>query len=228
MEEFNLTANERNIFGRRVKKIRKEGFVPAHLFGRNVKTRHISVNAKEFEEVYAKAGETGIINLNFSKSESHPALVKGIQIHPLTSQILHIDFYQVSMREKVKVEIPLETVGESPAVEKKVGLLLTPVESLEVEALPKDLPECIKVDISKLENVGDHVTVGDLILDREKIEILADPSLVVASIGEFVTKEAGEILAEEEKEKEEAAEPSISEGQEEQPQEEKETSENNN
>jgi len=205
MAELTLVAKERKIFGRKVKTLRKEGLIPGHVFGHNVKTCHLSVDTKAFAKVYDEVGETGLVNLKIDTTPVRPVLVKGVQVHPLTSQFLHVDFYQVSLKEKVKVEIPLEIVGEALAVEKKIGLLLTPVEALEIEALPQDLPEKIEVDVSKLENVGDQVTVGDLKVDRKKIEISADSGLVVANIGELVTKEAEEILAEEEKEREEAA-----------------------
>lgn len=204
MAEFTLSARQRNILGRKVKTLRREGLIPAHVFGHNVKTQHVSVDAKDFRKIYEGAGETGLINLKVNSTPARQVLIKGVQTHPLTSQFLHVDFYQVSLKEKVKVEIPLEIVSEAPAVEKKIGLLLTPVEALEIEALPQDLPEKIEVDVSKLENVGDQVTVEDLKVDRKKIEILVDPGLVVANIGELVTKEAEEILAEEEKEREEA------------------------
>ena len=205
MTDVTFVAKQRKIFGKKVKILRKEGSIPAHVFGHNVKTVHISVDAKNFGKVYEEKGETGLINLKIDSTPSRQVLIKGVQTHPLTSQFLHVDFYQVSLKEKVKVEIPLEFISEAPAVEKKIGLLLTPVEVLEIEALPQDLPEKIEVDVSKLENVGDQVVVGDLKVDRKKIEVLADSGLVVANIGELVTKEAEEILAEEEKEKEEAA-----------------------
>jgi large subunit ribosomal protein L25 len=204
MADFILVAKQRNILGRKVKVLRKEGLIPAHVFGHNVKTQNVSVNEKDFRKVYEEAGETGIVDLKINSTPARQVLIRGVQTHPLTSQFLHIDFYQVSLKEKVKVEIPLDFIGEAPAAEKKIGLLLTPVGTLEIEALPQDLPDKIEVDISKLENVGDQVTVGDLKVDRKKIEILVDPELVVANIGELVTKEAEEILAEEEKEREEA------------------------
>lgn len=205
MAEITLAAKQREVLGRKVKKLRKEGLIPAHIFGHNVKTVHVSVDEKEFEKVFGDTGETTILNLKLG-SETKPVLIRGTQSHPLTDKILHVDFYQVSLKEKVKVEVPLEIIGESPAVEKSMGVLLTPVEHLEVEALPQNLPEKIEVDISKLENVGDSVQVKDLKVDKDKIEVHADEELVVANIGELVTKEAEEILAEEEAEREEAAE----------------------
>lgn len=202
--EIKLKAAPRKVLGKKVKALRKEGIIPAHVFGHNVKTIHVQVEDKEFTKVLSEAGETTVIDLTVNGTK-HPVLVRGVQTHPVTDKILHIDFYQVSAKEKVKVAIPLEIMGEAPAVEKKLGVLLTPISEIEIEALPGNLPEKIEVDISKLENVGDAVQVRDLKVDREKIEVLTDGELVVANVGELVTKEAEEVLATEAAEREAAA-----------------------
>lgn len=205
MADVKLKAEKRTILGRKVKTLRTQGLVPAHIFGHNVKTLHISVPFKEFAKVLREAGETTIIDLAID-GEKKPVLIRGVQTHPVTDQILHVDFYQVSLKEKVKVAVPLEFIGESAAVEKALGVLLPQLQELEIEALPTNLPEKIEVDVSKLENVGDAIHVKDLKINREKIEVLTDSELVVVNIGESVTKEAEEILAEEEAEREAAAE----------------------
>lgn len=179
--------------------------IPAHVFGHKVKTIHVQVKASEFDKVFEKAGETGIIDLAVDGGK-RPVLVKNVQVHPVSDIPLHIDFYQVNLAEKVKVDVPLEIVGEAPAVAKKIGLLLTPVTEVEVEALPADLPEKIEVDVSHFENVGDEIKIKDLKVDRSKVEILQDEELVVAQIGELVTKEMEAVEAEIEAEQVEAAE----------------------
>lgn len=188
MQQIPLEAKSRTLLGRKVKQLRKEGLIPAHVFGHKIETIHVEVKAGEFRKVYEKAGETGVIALSV-EGKAHPVLVRSLQIHPLTDEIQHIDFYQVNLSEKVKVNVPLEIVGEAPAVEKKIGLLLTPVTEVEVEALPTDLPESITVDVSNLAAIDDAIKVADLKIDRSKIEVLAEPELVVAQIGELVTKE---------------------------------------
>lgn len=205
MEQVPLAAQKRTVLGRKVKTLRKEGLVPAHIFGNKIKTEHIQVNGNEFKKVYEQAGETGIIAITVD-GHQHPVLVRNIQIHPLTDVPLHIDFYQVNLLEKVKVNVPLEIVGEAPAVEKKIGLLLTPVTEIEIEALPTDIPESIEIDITKLENIDDAIKVADLPVDKSKIEVQADPELVVVQIGELVTKEMEEVAAEAEAEAAVAAE----------------------
>ncbi len=205
MTSVTLKAQLRDVFGRRkVKKLRQQGIVPGHVFGHGVKTIAVQVAEKEFQKAEKIAGETGIVNLQID-SESRPVLIRSFQVDPVTDQVLHIDFYQVNLKEKVKVRVPVEVVGESPAVESKQGVLLTPLTEIEVEALPTDLPEAIKVDISKLEKLDDAILVKDLNVG-DKVTILADPDETVVKIGELVTKETEEILAEEAAERAEAEE----------------------
>ncbi len=205
MEQVPLTAEKRIVTGRKVSKLRRDGLIPAHVFGRKIETEHVQIKAGDFSKVFEKVGETGIIDLSVG-SKNMPVMVKGIQIHPVTDQILHVDFYQVNLAEKVKVNVPLEIVGEAPAVEKKLGLLLTPITEIEVEALPADIPESIEVDISNLNQVDDELKVKDLKVDRAKVEVITDEELVVAQIGELVTKEMEAAEAEAEAEAAAAAE----------------------
>lgn len=195
MQQIPLKAETRTVLGRKVKGLRKEGLIPAHVFGHKVKTIHVQVKKSDFDPVFEKAGETGIIDLSIG-SEKKPVMIRNIQIHPVTDDPLHIDFYQVNLSEKVKVNVPLEVIGDSPAVEKKIGLLLTPVSEIEVEALPTEIPENIEIDISSLAEIGNEIKVKDLKVDRSKIEILTDEDLVVTQIGELVTKEMEETEAE--------------------------------
>lgn len=205
MDKLNLTSQPREVTGRKVKKLRALGLVPAHVFGHEIKSENITVDEKEFKEIFHKAGETSIINLKSDKTD-YPVLVKGLHLDPVSLKILHVDFYKVNLAEKVKVSVPVEITGESPAVETKLGLLLTPVSEVEVEALPADLPEKIEINVESLKEVGDTITVGDLKLN-DKIEVLSDSELVLASIGEFVTKEMEAVEAEAEAEAEAANEP---------------------
>lgn len=204
MEQTPLAAQKRTILGRKVKTLRKDGLLPAHVFGHKIPTIHVQVKTVDFNKVFEKTGETGIVDLAVD-GEKRPVLVRNVQIHPVTDEPLHVDFYQVNLQEKVKVDVPLEITGEAPAEQKKIGLLLTPVSELEIEALPTDIPENIEVDVSKLENVGDEIRVKDLPIDRAKIELHSDEQLVIASIGELVTREQQELEAQIEAEQAEAA-----------------------
>ncbi len=196
MEKQKLTAEKRKTTGRKVKTLRKQGILPANIFGKEIKSLSVQVPAKEFLKIYEKAGDTGIIELSVGDGEAHPVLVHNLQIHPLTSQPLHVDFHRVNLTEKVKAKVEVVTVGEAPAVAQKLGLLLTPVGELEVEALPSDLPDKIEVDISKLAAVDQEIKIKDLKLS-DKVTISADPETVLVKIGELVSEEAKKMMEEE-------------------------------
>lgn len=193
-----LTAKKRKILGRKVKKLRKEGLIPAHVYGKGLKSVHVSVDGKSFLPVFEEAGETGLLDLVVDNQKPRTVLISQVQRHPLTSEVLHIDFHQVSLTEKVTAEIPIEVVGRSPAVEDKKGILLTILGEVEVEALPTDLPENIKVDASALKEVDDAVKVSDAKVG-DKVKILAGPEEILVKIGPLVTAEAEEEIKAEEK-----------------------------
>jgi len=204
MKAIDLKAEKRTVLGKKVKTLRKEGLIPAHIFGKGLKTLHVSVRDRDFLKVFDETGETGIVNIKVDSGE-HPVLIRNVQEHPVTGKPLHIDFYQVNLKEKVAVNVPLEFEGEPAAVERKEGLLLMPISEIEIEALPADLPETIKVDVSKLEKIDDTIHVKDLKIDKSKIEILTDLEAIVATIGALVTKEMEEVEKEIETEQAEAA-----------------------
>lgn len=215
-----LIAQKRKIFGKKVKKLRKEGLIPAHIFGKGIKSVHISVDGKSFLPIFEEIGETGLLDLVVGKQKPRTVLISQVQRHPVTDKILHIDFHQVTLTEKVKTEIPIEIVGESPAVEEKKGVLLTVLDEVEVEALPADLPESLPVDISNLAEVNDAVKVGDLKVSK-KVTILANPEEILVKIGPLVTAEMKEeIKAEEEAAAVAAAEAEAEKAEEEKPPEE--------
>lgn len=190
-----LNAENRTILGRKVKFLRKEGKIPAHVFGHKVKTVHVSVDQKDFAKTYNQVGETGLISLKIKDGEEKPVLIRNTQFDPITDKIIHIDFYQVNLKEKVTANVRLEIVGEAPAVEQKLGVLLTPVTELEVEALPADLPEKIEVDISNLNAVDEAILVKDLKIPSG-VEVKADLEETVAKIGELMVEEKEPVVAE--------------------------------
>lgn len=196
MEKHKLESQKRKISGRKVKTLRKEGLLPANIFGKEMKSLAIQVPVKAFMQVYQKAGETGIIDLSVGDGEAHPVLVHNLQIHPVTSQPLHVDFHRVNLTEKVKAMVPVVTIGEAPAVEQKIGLLLMPVNEIEVEALPADLLEKIEVDVTLLKEVEQEIKVKDLKVS-DKVTLLAEPELVVVKVGSLVTEETKKMLEEE-------------------------------
>ncbi len=191
-----LTAEPRTVLGKKVRQLRPQGKIPSHVYGRGLPSVSITIPVREFEDVYRKVGETGVLSLAYEDTD-RPVLIQGVQEDPLTGKILHVDFYQVNLREKVRVAIPIELVGESPAVASKKAVLEQPLSEVEVEALPDDLPERIAVDISGLEKIDDQVTAADLVVDRAKVTVLNDPESVVVKTGPLLTEEMERALEEE-------------------------------
>lgn len=177
-----LKYEKRELFGRKVNRIRKAGLVPANIFGKDVKSEAISINAKEFSEVFKKAGETQIIDLS-----GKPVLVSNIQVDPISGLMLHVDFRQVDLKEKIEAKVPVELIGESPAEKQNLGTVVQQLHEVEVSALPTELPESISVDISTLAEVDQAIHVKDLKVDKN-VEVITDMETIVVKV-EAPTKE---------------------------------------
>lgn len=188
MKKVTLAVEKRKVLGKKVKKLRKEGLLPANVYGKDVKSEAVQLPEKEFAKIFEEVGETGLVELQVD-GQVRPVLIHNVQYHRETNAPIHADFYQVNLKEKVKTMVPLIFAGEPTAVINKVGILLEQMSELEVEALPTDLPENIEVNVEKLANVDEQITVAD-IKAPEGVTVLSDLAQVVAKIGELITKEA--------------------------------------
>ncbi|MCL5666663.1 MAG: 50S ribosomal protein L25 [Patescibacteria group bacterium] len=180
MEKLQLKAQGRDI-KLNPGKIRKQGNVPAVLYGHNIKNQNLAVSLAEFEKVLKKAGESTLINLTTDDGKNHSVLIHDIQNHYLTSKPLHIDFYEVSMTEKLKSKVALEFTGEARAVRDLGGVLVRVLGEVEVECLPADLPHSIAVDISSMQEFGSTIHVKDLQVPA-KVKILTPGEEVIAKV----------------------------------------------
>ena len=196
MKAVSLDAKVREITGKKVKKLRREGMLPVGVYGKGVKSMALSVGEKEFLKVYGQAGETGLVELKFGGKSLH-TLISNVQIHPVNRKPLHVEFHAVSLTEKIKANVPLELTGESPAVVNNMGLLLQPLSEVEVEALPADLPEKINVDVTGLAEVDQQIAVGD-IPALPGVAILTATSEIVVKVVPAVSEETQKELAAEE------------------------------
>jgi large subunit ribosomal protein L25 len=169
-----LKAKKRSVTGRKVKQLRREALLPANVYGKDVKSLAIELPLKEFEPVFKAAGETNIIDLSIDKeTKPRPVLIGNVQLDPVTDAFLHVDFRQVDLTKKVVVAVPLELVGEAPAVAKG-GVLVKLVNELEIEALPKDLPDKFEVDISGLEEIGNAISLKQVPIDSGKVKLMTE------------------------------------------------------
>lgn len=176
MNKLILKSEKRDVFGRKVKLLRRKGLIPANIFGKGIKSEAISVDSKEFKDIYAKAGETQIISL-----DNRPVLVSNMSIHPLSQEILHVDFRQVDLKEKITANVPVEIVGESDAEKQGLGTIVQQIDEVEVEALPTDLPEKIEVNIEGLMEVDQAIYIKDLKFGGD-VEVKVDPELIVVKL----------------------------------------------
>jgi large subunit ribosomal protein L25 len=176
VEEYELGATLRA--DEKAKSVRNNKKIPAVVYGNEFKNSSIAVDFKIFNKVFEEAGESALINLKIDSDPAVKVLVHDIQIHPTTGEIIHIDFYKVNMKEKIKTAIPIVEVGEAPAVVDLEGALINNKDEVEVECLPGDLIPEIEVDISVLKTFDDVIKVSDLHVPAG-IEILDDADEVV-------------------------------------------------
>lgn len=188
MKRLKLTVTERKVLGKKVKKLRKEGILPGNIYGKDMKSMSVQVPYKDFEAIFKETGETGLLDVEVN-GQLRPVLIHNVQIDHLNRNIVHADFFQVNLKEKVKTMVPLQIIGEAKAVADKLGILLAPMSEIEVEALPEELPEHVEVNVESLAAVDEQITVADLKLPKG-VEVLTNPSQVVVKIAELVTKEA--------------------------------------
>jgi len=153
-----------------------------HLFGHNVKSVALQCETAQLQRVLTQAGKTRIINLRLDKGKRpRNVLVREVQIAPCTDELLHVDFYQVSAAEKIKVQVPIVLVGEAPALRFKENMLVRELDSLTVECLPDEIPASVELDLGSLTEAEQAIRVKDIILGEE-IKISDSPERVVARI----------------------------------------------
>ncbi len=170
----------REQFGKVNKALRKQGFIPAELYGHGIPNIHLSVDAKEFRKIFREAGENTVIQLMIG-DKRYPALIHEVRENYVSGGVDHIDFYQVRMDEKIKAHVPIEFTGDAPAVKAFGGILNKSMLEIEAEALPVDLPRRFTVDLSSLAELNQSIYVKDIAIP-EKVKIFVGPDAVVATV----------------------------------------------
>jgi len=188
--------------------LRTAGSIPAILYGPKEDATPISINTQAFTRLFKEAGETTIVKLTGVGDEKE-TLIHDVQFHPVTDMPLHADFYVLEKGKKITLAIPLEFIGVAPA--EKLGHIITKVvHEVEIEVAPAELPQHLEVDLSKLENVGDHILAGDIKLPSSAT-LITNAEEILVSITAFVEEKELETevklaeVGEEPKEGEEAA-----------------------
>lgn len=195
MKHPKLKVEKRTILGKKIKKLRKEGILPANVYGKDIKSEAVQVPLRDFEKIYKEVGATGLVDIELG-DKSIPVLIHSLQTDYRRTP-LHADFFKVNLKEKIKTMVPLSFIGEAKAVTDKLGMVLEIMHEIEVEALPDELPEKIEVNIEPLAAVNDQLTVADL-KAPEGVEITTDPAQPIAKVGELIVEEPEEEVTTEE------------------------------
>jgi large subunit ribosomal protein L25 len=189
MEGIELKVQKRKVLGKKVKRLRREGIIPAVLYGHGIEPIPLQVEERELNRVLTRAGEHRLIALKIGRSRKRQrALIRDLQWDVITSRPLHVDFYAVVMTEKLTTEVPLIFVGEAPAVVQEGAILLQGLDMVEIECLPGDLIEAIEVDLSELKEVDQAIYVKDLRVPPT-VTILTDGEELVAKVSWAAPKE---------------------------------------
>jgi len=182
MEQIELRAESRDVFGKKTKRLRRSGLIPATLYGPRTEPVSLQVRERDLRSVLDRAGTHQLISLRIDQADRpRMTLAREIQRDVITHSLLHVDLYEVVMTERITAETPLTLVGEAPAVAMKAGLLVRGLDSVQVQCLPSELPEYIDVDVRVLEEKDQVILVKDLVVD-EAVEILTNPEEVVVKV----------------------------------------------
>ena len=183
MRHFQLSANTRSVLGNSVRKLRKQGLLPAVLYGQNFNSLPIQIDKKTFLKLYKQVGKTNVIDLSVD-SQTLPVIVQDLDIDPVFGDVRHVDFLVVNLKQKVKVTVPIQYIG-TPIGVKQLGAVLTVnLDELEIEVLPEKIPDFITVDVTNLTNIHDSISVADLLQVAQDYEILNDPETILVSLTE--------------------------------------------
>ena len=176
-----LTVTPREVLGKKVKALRRAGFTPANIYGQHLESQSIQVFTDDLRHVIKTAGRNDIVYLRLDGDDPRPTFVRDIQQNPVTDAILHVDFLQISLREKVKADVPLHLVGLAPAVDTFGGILMHGLDHISVEALPTEVPSFIEVDVTSLAEINQALHVSDVEVP-EDVTILTDLEQVIAKV----------------------------------------------
>ena len=175
-----LTAQIREKLGKKVKSLRKEGLLPAVLYGPKIKNVSLEVNQKDFEKTYQEAGESSLISLSVAKN-NYLVLIHDVKLDPLTDKPIHVDFYQPKLDEEIEAHIPLVFEGEAPAVKEFGGTFVKNIYEITVKALPQHLPHEIKVNVEKLKTFEDNILIKELEIPKD-VKIINNPDEIIALV----------------------------------------------
>src|SRR5580765_378678 len=191
-----LAAEPRELVGKKVASLRRDGRLPAVVFGRGLESTSVSIDTHDFEQLRRHSGPNALVDLSVDGKKAQPVLIHGVQVHPVTRRPLHVDLFLVRMTEELTVDVPLVPIGISNAVENLNGTLMHQLDSVRIKALPDHLPQSIEYSIESLVDFDAVVKVSDLTIPGD-VTLLTDADEVVAKVlASRLQAEAAELAAE--------------------------------
>jgi large subunit ribosomal protein L25 len=190
--DFVINAEERTVLGKKVKQLRNDGIVPVTVYGPNIAPVNLQVPYRPLEVALMKAGGTNIIDMKVG-GKTLKVLARDVQRNPIKGFILHVDFFAIDADSKITTAVPVQFIGESPAVSSGKGILTAGINNITVETLPSKLINVIEVDLSTLEKVGDAITVADLDLGDD-VTVLSDSEETIVRIAQSAAARRQEML----------------------------------
>ena len=199
----------RTVLGKRSKRLRREGVLPGNVYGRGLDSVAVQLPRREAEDLLSEHGQNSLIEIAVEgEADERSVIVRQIQRHPLTRELLHLDFYQVDLARTIQANVPVTLVGEAPAVHTYQGVMITGLDHVLVEALPAEMPSHIEISVDGLEELYEQLTVGDLPV-AAGVRMMSDPEIMLVRIARprvsTEDEEEAELLEGEEAEGEEGA-----------------------
>ena len=203
--ELSLNAKKREVIGKKVSELRKNNLIPGVLYGKGLENRNISVGYLVFSRIFKDAGENTLIDLKIDDKDTFKVLVQEVKKDPLTSRFSHVDFRQIDMTKKIRVEVPIKFIGEAPAIKELGGTLVKSFDKIKIECLPQNLIHGMEIDISVLKTFDDAIKIGNIVVS-EGVEILDDKLGTVATVEAPISEEELKALDQKPEEKVETIE----------------------
>ncbi len=195
-----IPAKKRTTLGKAVKRLRKQGLTPANIYGQGQESIPLVLKTNEFQSLLNHhGGDLGLVYVDV-EGRKEPALTTEVSRHPVTSELVHVEFMRVNLKEEVETEVALEVVGEVDVPNAVLEVIRSEVK---IKALPEDIPEHIEVDVSGLTQAGEMITVADLKYNKDKIALLVDedeldkPVVILQEVKEEITEAEVEVEADE-------------------------------
>ena len=191
MDQIELQASKRELLGKKSRFLRRQGITPVHLFGYDTEPLALQCETPQLKQVLRAAGHTRLVGLLVDRHKKPKSVVvREVQRNAITGELIHVDFFAVSMKEKIKVEVPITFVGEAPALQVKTNAIAHDLSVLEIECLPDRIPETIRVDLGALKDDDASIQVGDLTLGEGIIAVTNSEQVVVRITQLQIEKEA--------------------------------------